>query len=266
MKNLLEEIKAHKIKEVEERKSLFPVELLERSVFYRAPVVSMVRYLRRPGASGIIAEFKRRSPSKGALNLHAPVERTSIGYMMAGASALSILTDQKYFGGSSEDLSVARKFNYCPILRKDFILDPYQVIESRSIGADIILLIAALLNPDEVRSLAGKAKTLGMEVLLEVHRKEELDRICDAVDIVGVNNRDLDTLEISLDVSEQLAPYLPKDKVRISESGISSPEDILRLRRAGYSGFLMGENFMKHGRPERACEFFIRSLKTLQPA
>ncbi|CAN0095505.1 unnamed protein product, partial [Chrysoparadoxa australica] len=174
--SILEEIVADKKKEVDERKSLFPIKLLEQSPYFEGKVVSMSQYLRRPDKVGIIAEFKRQSPSKGIINSQAKIEKVSIGYMQAGVAGLSILTDKKYFGGKSEDLTTARSFNFCPILRKDFIIDEYQLIESKSIGADLILLIAACLTPEEVKDLAGKARILGMEVLLEVHNKEELDR------------------------------------------------------------------------------------------
>ena len=174
---ILSEIASFKKKETQERKSLFPVKLLEQSVYFNSRPVSMISYLERKDSQGIIAEFKKKSPSKGAINPHAQIERTSIGYMMAGASALSVLTDTHYFGGKNEDLTIARKFNYCPILRKDFILDEYQIIEARSIGADVILLIAAILSPDETKQLAKFAKSLGMEVLLEIHTKSELKNL-----------------------------------------------------------------------------------------
>ena len=259
--DILAEIVAFKKKETLERKSLFPVKLLESSVYFSARPVSMVSYLSRKDSQGIIAEFKRRSPSKGAINPHAQVERTSIGYMMAGASALSILTDSHFFGGQNGDLTTARSFNYCPILRKDFILDEYQVLEARSIGADVILLIAAILSKEECNSLARLAGSLGMEVLLEIHDKNELNHINGAINLVGVNNRDLKTFETDLHISEQLAPELPNELLKIAESGIRTPADVMRLRKAGYSGFLMGEQFMKHARPELACSDFIRDLK-----
>ncbi|MCC7303114.1 MAG: indole-3-glycerol phosphate synthase TrpC [Bacteroidia bacterium] len=260
MADILKEIIDFKRKEVEERKSLYPVNLLERSVHFHAPTVSLSHYLTRTGSHGIIAEFKRKSPSGGAINIHADVERTSIGYMMAGASALSILTDQHFFGGSNKDLACARKYNYCPVLRKDFIIDEYQVLESRSIGSDAILLIASVLSPTEVKKLGGLARSLGMEVLLEIHNEKETGYVCDEVNLVGVNNRNLKKMSVSLEVSESLIPRLPQDRPRISESGIKSVEDVIRLRKAGFNGFLMGEFFMRFGRPEKACERFIQTL------
>src|ERR1044071_3705561 len=172
--NILEEIIEHKRKEVEERKSLYPVKLLEKSIYFPSPSVSLRKYIQRPDKSGVIAEIKRKSPSKGVLNKNVSIERTSIGYMQAGASALSILTDKQFFGGNNEDLTTARKFNFCPIIRKDFTIDEYQIIEAKSIGADAILLIAAVLDPKLSQALTSFAHSLGMEVLLEVHDEQEL--------------------------------------------------------------------------------------------
>jgi indole-3-glycerol phosphate synthase len=260
--NILDEIIAHKRGEVAERKSLYPTKLLEKSIYFQSPTVSLRKYIQRPDLSGVIAEIKRKSPSKGILNRNVSIERTSIGYMQAGASALSILTDTKFFGGSNDDLTTARKFNFCPILRKDFTIDEYQIIEAKSIGADAILLIAAALEPKTAEELATFAHSLGLEVLLEVHDEEELKRVSDVdADLVGVNNRSLKTFEVSIDVSKRLAPLIPGEKVKVSESGLSKPEVIAELKDAGYEGFLIGETFMKHGRPEDAATAFINQLK-----
>ncbi len=221
----------------------------------------MVEYLRRPDKVGIIAEFKRRSPSKGVINTAAEVEKVSIGYMQAGASGLSILTDHQFFGGDNNDLQEARKFNYCPILRKDFIIDEYQVIEAKSIGADTILLIARILEQKKIVQLASLAQCLGMEVLLEVHEDGELDKLCEEVNIVGVNNRNLKTFETSVDTSKDLESKIPSDFLKISESGIHSADTILDLQSHGFEGFLVGERFMQSGHPERACREFINALK-----
>src|SRR5918993_1938530 len=167
--NILDQIIEHKRKEVSERKELYPIKFLEQSIFFGTQPVSLKRYIQREDKSGIIAELKRKSPSKGVINPHVSVERTSIGYMQAGASALSVLTDKNLFGGSNEDLTMARKFNFCPILRKDFTIDEYQIIEAKSIGADAILLIAAALDAPRLKTLASFAHTFGLEVLLEVH-------------------------------------------------------------------------------------------------
>lgn len=258
---ILDKIIAQKRLEVGERKELYPVRLLEKSLYFESKPVSMRKYIQRPDLSGIIAEFKRKSPSKGIINAHAPVERTTIGYMQAGASALSVLTDKPFFGGANEDLTLARRFNFCPIIRKDFTIDEYQVLEAKSIGADAILLIAAVLTPAESKTLAALAHTLGMEVLLEVHDEAELLQNLEVgADMIGVNNRNLKTFEVSIEISKRLAPLIPSSVVKISESGISSPETISILREVGYEGFLMGENFMKHSRPEHAALEFIEQL------
>lgn len=262
--SILDQIVADKRKEVEERKALFPVKLLEQSPYFEGKVVSMSQYLLRPDKVGIIAEFKRQSPSKGIINNKVSVEKVSIGYMQAGVAGLSILTDKKYFGGKSEDLTTARSFNFCPILRKDFIVDEYQLIEAKSIGADIILLIAACLTPGEIKNLASMARDLGMEVLLEVHNKEELERsLTEKVNIVGVNNRDLNTFVTDVKTSKELAELIPDSFLKISESGISEPQTVVDLMGHGFEGFLIGENFMKTTSPERACRNFVKGIKEL---
>ncbi|MFK7951260.1 MAG: indole-3-glycerol phosphate synthase TrpC [Ekhidna sp.] len=260
--DILSEIVANKRKEVAAQKELYPVKLLEQSTYFGGQPVSLKKYLKREDKSGIIAEIKRKSPSKGVINKHVSVERTSIGYMKAGASGLSILTDQNYFGGTLEDLKVARSFNFCPILRKDFMIDEYQVIEAKSAGADVILLIAAVLDKNEIEQLGGLAQSLGMEVLLEVHNEEELENsITDKVNLIGVNNRNLKTFETDVQVSKDLASKIPSEFVKVSESGISLPETISELKEFGFEGFLIGETFMTSGRPEKAAKDFIKKLK-----
>lgn len=257
---ILEKIIEHKKNEVAERQSLYPPKLLERSIFFETPTVSLTKYLRRPDRNGIIAEFKRKSPSKGTINAYAKVEQTTIGYMQAGASALSILTDEHFFGGKNEDLTTARKFNFCPILRKDFVVNHYQIIEARSIGADAVLLIAAVMTPREAEILSAFAKSLGLEVLLEIHDASELGHLCDTVDAVGVNNRNLADFSVNVERSFELGALIPDRFVKVSESGLSDPATIQELKQAGFNGFLIGESFMKHGRPEQACKELIEGL------
>ena len=266
MGNILDEIIEYKRKQVEENKTLVPVKLLEKSQFYKTATISLKEYVLRSDKSGIIAEIKRKSPSAGVINPNVSVERTSIGYMQAGASALSVLTDNHYFGGSNEDLITARSFNFCPILRKEFIVDEYQIIEAKSIGADAILLIAAVLDEKTLKSLSSFAKNLGLEVLVEVHSKEEISDYLDEVDLVGVNNRDLKTFDVSIEISLELFDELPQNVVKVSESGISDTDAVKTLLDKGYSGFLIGGNFMKETRPEVACKRFINDLKTRIPA
>lgn len=261
---ILDKIVRHKMEEVEQRKELFPVKLLEKSVFYDTPAVSLKKYLLREDKSGIIAEFKRHSPSKGDINPFAKVEQVTIGYMQAGASALSVLTDEKFFKGSSADLKEARKFNFCPILRKDFIIDPYQIFEARSIGADVILLIAECLDAKQVKVLAGLAKSLGLEVLMEIHSEDQLSKLCPEIDVVGVNNRNLKDFTVSIQTSIGLFDKIPADFVRISESGISDPNAIVQLRQVGFQGFLIGEHFMKTPNPAKACQQFIDRINAIE--
>jgi indole-3-glycerol phosphate synthase len=259
--DILRNIIAHKKKETEERKNLYPQRLLEQSVYFNGTPLSLKHYLLCPDKSGIIAEFKRKSPSKGVIHPTAQVERTTIGYLQAGASALSILTDHHFFGGSSRDLEVARAFNFCPILRKDFILEEYQILEAKAMGADAILLIAAALSPKTLKNLAAFARSLELEVLLEVHQPEELHtHLNPKVDIVGVNNRNLKTFTTNIQTSLTMATQIPGEFLKVSESGIHTPDTLLRLRAAGFNGFLIGEQFMKDTYPERAAKAFIEQL------
>lgn len=262
--SILDTIVAHKRKEVATKKELYPPKLLEKSIFMETPCVSLRTYVAREDLSGVIAEFKRKSPSQGEINPYASVERTTIGYMMAGASALSVLTDESFFGGSNEDLKIARQMNYCPILRKDFVIDSYQIVEARSIGADVILLIASILTPAEIKQFTQEAHALGMEVLLEVHDQEELERsLFSDIDLVGVNNRNLKDFTVDIRTSEQLAPLIPNDMIKVAESGLRNPAEVVRLKAAGFQGFLMGQHFMEQERPEKACARFIEAVNQL---
>ena len=258
--NILDKIVAHKKQEVAQRRELYPVRLLEKSIYFDTPVVSMREYIRRPDKSGIIAEFKRRSPSKGEINSYASVERVTIGYMQAGASALSVLTDEHFFGGRNDDLTEARNNNYCPILRKDFIIDEYQLIEARSIGADAILLIAECLTGGEVKTFSKKAHELGLEVLMEVHSAEQLDKLSEHIDLVGVNNRNLKDFTVSIQHSIDILPAIPDDLVKISESGLDDPRSVVELREAGFEGFLIGEYFMMDDNPGEKCRRFTEEV------
>jgi indole-3-glycerol phosphate synthase len=262
--NILQKIFTAKQKEVADKKSAVPTSVLEQSAWFETQPVSLKKQLLRQDLSGIIAEYKRKSPSLGVINAQATVEQTTTGYVQAGASALSVLTDQEFFGGSYEDLTTARKLNACPILRKDFMIDEYQIVEARSMGADVILLIAGILEADEVKRLGAFARSLGMEILLEVHDRQELERtLCDEVDLIGVNNRNLKDFTVSVDTSRELAALIPDQFIKVSESGISRPETIQDLKTYGYRGFLMGEVFMKTSQPAQACAAFIQELKQL---
>jgi len=261
MMNILEKIVAQKRIEVVERQALIPIALLEKSIYFNSPTVSLKSYLLREDKSGIIAEFKRKSPSKGNINKYAKVDEVTLGYMQSGASALSVLTDEQFFGGSDNDLKKARKLNYCPILRKDFIIDEYQIIEARSIGADAILLIASVLSKEEIIRFSNLAKKLSLEVLLEVHNEKELEKIPNEEVLIGVNNRNLETFEVSLQNSIDLFSQLPNSVVKVAESGIKTPDDIALLKKVGYNGFLIGEQFMKTPSPSKACRAFIDAIQ-----
>ncbi len=262
--NILEKIVQHKRKEVAERKSLYPVSLLEKTIYFKTPVVSLKKYLTRPDKLGVIAEFKRKSPSKPSINLYAEVEKVSIEYMQAGASALSILTDTDFFGGSLADLTEARKYNFCPILRKDFIIDEYQLLEAKSAGADAVLLIAECLEEEQVKNLAATAHDLGLEVLMEIHDANGLEKLNAHIDVLGVNNRDLRVFKTDIQNSVKIASQIPAGQIKISESGIRTAEDIVTLLAAGFDGFLIGEQFMKNADPGKACSELIHQVSQLQ--
>ena len=259
--NILEKIVAFKRKEVEERKSRTSVKTLESSPGFSREVLSLKKFLTDPERTGIIAEFKRRSPSKGVINDRVTVEEVTKGYAAAGASCLSVLTDEEFFGGTSDDLRAAR-VNTIPILRKDFMIDEYQIVEARAIGADVILLIAACLSPAEVRRLAKFARSLGLEVLLEIHSEEELEHVCDETPVVGVNNRDLKTFAVDVERSIRLSKRIPAGKLLIAESGINDVATILHMKKAGFHGFLVGEHFMKEKDPGEAFAAFVAELTT----
>jgi indole-3-glycerol phosphate synthase len=218
--------------------------------------------LLKKGFSGIIAEFKQKSPSKGEINISAKVEEVTKAYVEVGVSGLSVLTEPKFFGGSQANLVKARETNpKIPILRKDFMIDPYQLIEAKAYGADVILLIAACLEKAKAELLAKKAKELGMEVLMEIHNAEELEKVNDFVDIVGVNNRDLKTFTMDIETSVRLSKLIPDKFVKISESGLDNAKTIHYLRENGFKGFLIGETFMKTENPGAACRKLIEELK-----
>lgn len=258
--NILDEIIAKKRLEIAERKAIASFSDLEHAPFFKRECFSLAERLVTPGSSGIIAEFKRKSPSKGFINEHADVVAVTEAYTRLGAAGLSVLTDEGFFGGSATDFLAARE-NAIPMLRKDFIIDEYQIAEAKAMGADVILLIAACLQPAEVQRLAKYASSLGLEVLLELHDEEETDRICDETLMIGINNRNLKTFKVDVELSLKLSEKVPGGKIKIAESGISDPAIIQRFRDAGYKGFLIGETFMKELDPGKAFEKFIKNIK-----
>lgn len=257
---ILDKIITDKKREVELKRKLIPTSQLENSVLFGARTYSLSKILRN-NVTGIIAEHKRRSPSKSVISNDFSVEEVVLGYQNAGVSGISVLTDGKYFGGSLDDLILAKASVNIPLLRKEFIIDEYQILEAKAHGADVILLISAVLTRQEIKQLSEFAHSLGLEVLLEVHNKEELEKaILPSLDMIGVNNRNLKTFEVSLDFSKELAKHIPDEFVKVSESGISSIEAIKELQPYGYQGFLIGENFMKTENPGKAASDFIKNL------
>jgi indole-3-glycerol phosphate synthase len=248
--------------EVNLRKQLIPIKQLEQSILFERETISLANTLRKSN-TGIIAEHKRRSPSKQVINHDLNVFDVAQGYENAGVCGMSVLTDGKYFGGSLDDLLTARASCNLPLLRKEFIIDEYQIIEAKAYGADVILLIAAILTQSEIKQFSKLAKQLQLDVLLEVHNEEELHKsIMPSLDMLGVNNRNLKTFEVSLETSKQLSALIPNDFVKISESGISNIEAIKTLQPYGYKGFLIGENFMKTNNAGESAAQFIKELKS----
>lgn len=257
--NILEQIVEHKKKEVAQRKEQVSIQALEKGRFFERPTLSLRKSILNEKKTGIIAEYKRKSPSKGMINNSDSVEAVTKAYAAYGASGISVLTDYHFFGGSLDDLISARD-NGVPLLRKDFVIDEYQLVEARAYGADVILLIAACLSPQRVKELAQEAKKLQLEVLLELHDGTELDHICDAVDLVGVNNRNLKTFEVNLEHSIRLAEKIDDKFVKIAESGINDVKNINYLKQYGFKGFLIGEYFMKQENPMQAFKNFVYEL------
>ena len=258
--NILAKIVEHKLIEVADRKKQMSIAQLEAMPLFATLGYSLSKNLLNPDLTGIIAEFKRQSPSKGVINDQATVADVTKAYTQFGAAGISVLTDKEFFGGDLSDLSVAVQ-NSIPVLRKDFIVDEFQLVEAKAYGASVILLIAACLTPIETKSLAAFAKSIGLEVLLEIHDASELGHITDEVDFVGINNRSLRSFEVNIEHSLQLKDQLPKGKLSIAESGIYSVETFKLLKQEGFNGFLMGEYFMKEVAPAHAFEAFVNKIK-----
>ncbi|HEX8376975.1 MAG TPA: indole-3-glycerol phosphate synthase TrpC [Pedobacter sp.] len=261
---ILDKIVKQKLVEIANAKATVSVSQLEERELFKRECYGLRDFILSPERTGIIAEFKRASPSKGIINDRVSAATVTHGYAAAGASALSVLTDSQFFGGRIADLVEARSANVIPVLRKEFILDEHQIIEAKSIGADIILLIAAILSPDDILKFSKLAKNLGLNVLLEVHNQAELERsICDDLDAIGVNNRNLADFSVSLQHSYDLVNQIPDKFLKISESGISNPKTINELKKAGFNGFLIGENFMKEEDPGKAMQQFVTEMNAL---
>ncbi|MDO6597905.1 indole-3-glycerol phosphate synthase TrpC [Oceanihabitans sp. 2_MG-2023] len=258
--DILTKITNDKRIEVNLRKQLVPTKQLEQSILFKRQTISLASKLKN-STTGIIAEHKRRSPSKQVINHDLNVFDVAKGYENAGVCGMSVLTDGKYFGGSLDDLLTARASCNLPLLRKEFIIDMYQILEAKAYGADVILLIAAILSKKEIKQFSEFAKSLSLDVLLEVHNVEELQKsIMPSLDMLGVNNRNLKTFEVNLETSKLLSEQIPNDFVKVSESGISSVDAIKQLQPYGYKGFLIGENFMKTENAGKSAKTFINNL------
>jgi len=257
---ILDQIIVNKKKELDILKAVTQAKDLENSVLFGRSTISMSDFLLDVNKTGIIAEFKRKSPSRGIINSSSSVSEVTSGYFREGASGVSVLTDTQFFGGSNADIAGIREKSQFPVLRKDFIIDEFQVIESKSIGADVILLIAAVLSHREIEKLSALAHSLGMQVLLEVHDEAELGKLTPNTDIVGVNNRNLKTFEVCVENSKAISQKIPVDMLKISESGISSAGVIKELKECGFKGFLIGERFMTSIDPVNAFSEFVKEL------
>jgi indole-3-glycerol phosphate synthase len=259
---ILEKIKKHKLETVTLKKSQFSTKILETSPLFDNTCFSMKNEILNSQKSGIIAEFKRKSPSKGNINLDADVEEVTTGYLKVGAAALSVLTDEEFFGAARNDFEIARKINQSPILRKDFIVDEYQIIETKAMGADVILLIAKMLSKEEINAFSMLAKSIGLEVFLEFHNEQEImNNTFENIDLVGINNRNLNSFEVDIENSIRLASLLPNHVIRIAESGIEKAETIQLFKREGFNGFLIGEYFMRSENPVKTCEELINQIR-----
>lgn len=263
-KDILEEIIAHKRIEIAAQEQNVPISFLEDLLEKNddmAKVHSMKASL-AASATGIIAEFKRRSPSKDWINRNADAKIIPASYQQAGASALSILTDEHFFGGGLRDIRAARPTVSLPILRKDFIISRYQLLQAKAAQADAVLLIAAALSKEECNALACEAHKLGLEVLLEMHHEGELDYVNEYIDMAGINNRNLGTFHTDVENSFRMAEKLPANILKVSESGISNPQTVKLLRQEGFRGFLIGETFMKTANPGNTLSTFIKELES----
>lgn len=258
--NILDKIVLQKQKEVAAARAAVSVAQLEQSNHFQRATVSLSNRILQENSTGIIAEFKRKSPSKGVINDKVKVEDVVSQYAAAGVAGCSVLTDTEFFGGAPQDLMTARDVVNIPLLRKDFMIDEYQFLEAKSWGADVILLIAAILTPQQVKSFTDVAQSLGLEVLLELHDESELNHVYHKVNMVGINNRNLKTFQVDVEQSVRMAEKLGDGFVKIAESGISDMEMLELFRRSGFQGFLIGENFMKTNNPGQACRDFIAAL------
>jgi indole-3-glycerol phosphate synthase len=262
--NILEKIVLEKRKEIAARKREIPMAQLVQNPFFKEPSFSLRKALKAKGSSGIIAEHKRKSPSLGWIKADSNAAQTALAYAQNGAAAISCLTDSDFFGGDLSDLRAVRAALQIPVLRKDFTVDEYQIFEAKAFGADAILLISECLSAQEVKTLAQCAQNLGLEVLYEMHDADGLEKLCDAITCVGINNRNLKTFEVSVQTSIDLSSQIPDRFVKVAESGISKPDLLPMLRQHGFEGFLIGEVFMKSENPGLALKNFLEMVQKIE--
>ena len=254
---ILDTIIENKIKELTQSKKLISISELKDHKHYDRDCHSFSEAIMN--GTGIISEFKRKSPSKGLINGKVTVSEVVSGYEKANVSAVSVLTDTQFFGGTFNDVLVARDTIELPIVRKDFMVDEYQLHEATAMGADVILLMASALSVSQSNELASAAKSLGLNVFLEIHNEKELEHFGDNIDVVGINNRDLKTFTIDIENSIRLSKALPNEVPKVAESGISNTETLLKMKSEGFNGFLIGENFMRTKTPGDSCREFINT-------
>ena len=258
--NILDKITACKRKEISSRKQSIPAKSLEAYPAFKLSLASFRQSLINPFPS-LIAEFKRKSPSKGFINADISLYEVITAYNKAGVQAISVLTDKEFFGGSLYDLQEASGLSVLPLLRKDFVIDEYQIIEAKAFGASAVLLIASILTAKEIIRFSNFTLALGMDVLFEVHNEKELDKWFPGINIVGVNNRNLSTFEVNIEHSVTLLEQIPGECIRVAESGISKPDTVKHLYNAGFNAFLIGEAFMRAKNPYEKAEQFISDLR-----
>lgn len=262
--SILQQIIASTEERVKRLKARYNSGYFSDSELFHSPTLSLVKYIGREDKNGIIAEFKRFSPSKGELNLYAKPEEVTLEYMRSGCSALSILTEPEFFKGNNEDLIKARKFNFCPILRKDFIIDPIQIFESRAIGADAILLIERVLSKAQISELKSAAEENGLEVLIELDRDSDSSKLPSKHYLYGINSRDLSSMTVDVRSLVELKNRFQLSGTLIAESGINSAKDVNFLRQNGFNGFLIGSKFMKDSNPGLACRDFCKQINRVK--
>ena len=259
--DILNNIIGEKLKELEYLKNSISISRLEKSSFFKVKTKSLSKNIKQKEI-GIIAEHKRKSPSKSNINHQTPTKFIINGYDNGGAAGISFLTEKNFFNGSSVEFTEARRITNLPMLRKDFIIDEYQIIESKSIGADAILLIAACLNYSQIKNLSKLAKSFDLEVLIEIHDLEDLNKSCiDSIDMIGINNRNLKTFDVNIETSLNLVEKIPSSFTKISESGLNNSSEIMKLKNSGFDGFLIGERFMKSSNPGEELSNFISKIK-----